>query len=134
MANHFTSLTKRRTPLCINVWYGDHTTVIRAESRYGPLLLGPTGHRPLHLRLTILNLPPNLLGDGAKGLPLPLKMPSLQDKQAWSQYNRAIDRALRNQQDPTDLLTAMRTAAVTGQPQAEDGQPPTALGYMLHAL
>ena len=79
------------------------------------------------LRLTILNFPPNPPGDAVGGLPPPLKMPSLQDKQAWSQYNRAIDRALRNQRDPTDLLTAMRTAAVTREPQAEDGQPTTAL-------
>ena len=65
-------------------------------------------------------------------------MPPLHDKQAWSQYHSAIDRAWRSQQDPTELLTAMRKAAVAcgfqQQPQAETDQPPTALGDMLHAL
>ena len=62
----------------------------------------------------------------------------MHDKQAWSQYQRAIDRAWRTQQDPTDLLTAMRTAAVAcgfqQQPHTEDDQPPNALGDMLHDL
>ena len=38
-------------------FYGDPTTIIGAKARYGPLPLGPTGHRPLHMRLTIPNLP-----------------------------------------------------------------------------
>ena len=45
-------------PSGIDVCYCDPTTIIWAQARYGPLLLGPTGHRPLHLRLTIPNLPP----------------------------------------------------------------------------
>ena len=65
-------------------------------------------------------------------------MPPLHDKQAWSQYYRAIDRARRRQPDPTDLLTAMRTAAnacgLQQHPHAEDNQPPTALGDMFHDL
>ena len=65
-------------------------------------------------------------------------MPPLQDKLAWSQYQRAIDRARRNKPDPTDLLTAMRTPAVAcgfqQHPHAENDQPPTALGDMLHDL
>ena len=65
-------------------------------------------------------------------------MPPLHVKQAWSQYPRAIDRAWRNQPDPTDLLTAMRTAAVASgfqqHPHAEDDRPPTALGDMLHDI
>ena len=65
-------------------------------------------------------------------------MPSLHDKHAWSQYHRAIDRARRIQPDPTDLLTAMRTAAVAcsfqQHPHTDDDQPPTALGDMLHDL
>ena len=96
----------------IEVCYGDPTTIVWAEARYGPLLMGPTGHRPLHIRLTIPNLPPNPPEDADQGLPTPLKMPPLHDKQAWSQYHRAIDRARRNQPDPTDLVTAMQTAAV----------------------
>ena len=68
----------------------------------------------------------------------PLKMPPLHDKQAWSQYHMAIDRARRGQPDLTDLLTAMRTAAVACSFQqhthAEGDRPPTALGDMLHAL
>ena len=46
-------------PSRIDVCYGDPTTIIRAEARYGPLPLGPTGHSPLHIRLTISNLPPS---------------------------------------------------------------------------
>ena len=65
-------------------------------------------------------------------------MPPLHDKQAWSQYHRAIDRARRIQPDSTDLLTAMRTAAVAcgfqQHPVTDDDQPPTALGDMLHDL
>ena len=65
-------------------------------------------------------------------------MPPLHDKQARFQYHRAIDRAWHSQPDPTDLLTAMRTAAVAcvlqQHPNAEDDQPPTALGDMLHDL
>ena len=69
-----------------------------------------------------------------KYLPPPLRMPPLHDKQAWSQYHRAIDRARRIQPDPTDLLTAMRTAAVAcgfqqhphtdWAPEAEWGRAP----------
>ena len=43
----------------IDVYYGDPTTIIWAEARYGPLPLGPTGHRPLHICLTIPNHPPS---------------------------------------------------------------------------
>ena len=46
-------------PSRIDVCYGDPTTVIRAKARYGPLPLGATGHRPLHIRLTIPNLCPS---------------------------------------------------------------------------
>ena len=46
-------------PTRIDVCYGDPTTIIQAEARYGPLPLVPTGHRPLHIRLTIPNLPPS---------------------------------------------------------------------------
>ena len=126
------------TPSRIDACHGDPTTIIRAEARYGPLPLGPTGYRPLHIRLAIPNLPPNPRENADQGLPPPLKMPQLHDKQAWSQYHGAIDRARRNQPDPTNLLTAMRTAAVTCRfqqhPHAEDDQPPTALEDMLHDL
>ena len=65
-------------------------------------------------------------------------MPPLQDKQAWSQYHRAIDRARRIQPDPIDLLTARRTAAVAcgfqQHPHTDNDRPPTALGDMLHDL
>ena len=97
-------------PSRIEVCYGDLTTIIWAEARYGPLQLGPTGQGPLHIRLTIPNLPPSPPEDADQGLPPPLKMPPLHDKQAWSRYHRAIDGAWRNQQDPNNLLTAMRTS------------------------
>ena len=45
-------------PSRIDVCYGGPTTIIRAEARYGPLPLGPTGHSPLHIRLTIPTFPP----------------------------------------------------------------------------
>ena len=109
--SHFPHQTEA-APSCIDVCYGDPTTIIRLEARYGPLPLGPTGHRPLHMRLTIANLPPSPPGDADQGLPPPLRMSPLHDKQACSQYHRAIDRARRNQPDPSHLLTAMRTAAV----------------------
>ena len=135
--SHFPHETEA-APSRINVCYGDQTTIIRPAARYGPLLLGPTGHKPLNLHLTITNLVPSPPEDADQGLLPPLKMSLLLDKQAGSQYNRAKYRARRNQQDSTDLLTAMRTAAVAcgfqRQPKAEDNQPPTALGYMLHAL
>ena len=122
----------------IDVCYGDPTNIIWAEARYGPLPLGPTGHSPLHIRLTIPNLPPSPPEDADQGLPPPLKMPPLHDKHAWSQYHRAIDRARHIQPDPTDLLTAMRTAAVAcgfqQHPHKDDDQPPTAPGDMLHDL
>ena len=64
----------------------------------------------------------------------PLKMPPLHNRQAWSQYHRAIDRAQPNKPDPTDLLTAMRTAAVAcgfqQQPHTQDDRPHTALEGM----
>ena len=109
--SHFLHQTEA-APSRIDVCYGDSTTHIRAEALYGPLLLGPTGHRPVHIRVTIPNLPPSPPEDADQGLPPPLKMPPLHDKQAWSQYHRAIDRARCSQPDPTDLLTDMRTAAV----------------------
>ena len=125
-------------PSRIDVCYGDPTTIISAEARYGPLPLGPTRYSPLHIRLTIPNLPPSPPEDADQGLPPPLRMPPLHDKQAWSQYHRAIDHARRIQSDPTDLLTAMRTAAVAcgfeQHPHTDDDRPPTALGDMLHDL
>ena len=75
-------------PSRIDACYGDPTTIIRAEARYGPLPLGPTGHAPLHIRLTIPNLPPSRPEDADQGLPPPLRMPPTHDKQAWSQYQR----------------------------------------------
>ena len=126
------------TPSCINVCYGDPTTIIRAEATDGPLRLGPTGHSPLDIRLTIPNVPPSPQEDADQGLPSPLKMLPLHDKQVWSQYHRAKDRARRIQPDPTDLLTALRTAAVAcsfhQQPHTDNDRPPTALGDMLHDL
>ena len=123
-------------PSRMHVWYGDPTTIIRAEARYGPLPLKPSGHTPLHIRLIIPSLPPSPQEDADQGLPPPLKMPPLHNKHVWSEYHRAIDRARRNQPDPTDLLTAMRTAAVAcgfqQHPEAEDYQPPGALGDMPH--
>ena len=135
--SHFPHQTDA-APSRIHVCYGDPTTIIRAEARYGPLPLGPTGHSPLHIRLTIPNLPPSPSEDADQGLPPPLKMPPLHDKHAWSQYHRAIDRARPTQPDPNDLLTAMRTAAVARgfqqHPHTDDDQPPTALVDMLHDL
>ena len=135
--SHFPHQTDA-APSRIDVCYGDPTIIIRAEARYGPLPLGPTGHSPLHIRPTIPNLPPSPPEDADQGLPPRLKMPPLHDKHAWSQYHRAIDRAWRIQPDPTDLLTAMRTAAVAcgfqQHPHTDDDQPPTALGDMLHDL
>ena len=128
----------RAAPSRIDVCYGDPTTVIRAEARYGPLPLGPTGQRPLHIRVTIPNLPPSPREDADHGLPAPLRMPPLHDKQAWSGYHRAIDCAQRSQPDPANLLTAMRTAAVACSFQQhrhpEDDRPTTALGDMLQDL
>ena len=125
-------------PSSIDVCYGDPTTIILAEARYGPLPLGPTGHSPLHICLTIPNSPPSPPEDANQGLPSPLRMPPLHDKQAWSQYHRAIDRAWRIQPDPTDLLIAMRTAAVAcgfqQQPHTDNDRPPTAPGDMLYDL
>ena len=122
----------------IDVCYGDPTTIILAEARYGPLPLGPIGHSPLHINITIPNLPPSPPEDANQGLPPPLKMPPLHDKQAWSQHQRAGDRARRIQPDPTNLLAPMRTAAVAccfqQHPPTEDDRPPTALGDMLNDL
>ena len=106
--SHFPHQTDA-APSCIDLCYGDPTTIIRAEARYGLLPLGPTGHSPLHIRLTIPNLPPSPPEDADQGVPLPLTMPPLHDKQAWSQYHRAIHRAWRSLPNPTGLLTAMRT-------------------------
>ena len=125
-------------PSGINVCYGDRTTIIWADPWYVLLPLGPTGHRPLHLRLTIRNLPPIPLEDADQSFPDPRKIPPVHDEQAWSQYHRAIDRPQGNQQDLTELLTAIRTATVARgfqqQLQAEDNQPTSAGGNMLHAL
>ena len=125
-------------PSRIDVCYGDPTTIVRAEARYGPLPLGPTGHSSLHIRLTIPNLPPSPPEDADKGLPPPLRMPPLHDKQAWSGHHRAIDRARRIRPDHNHLLTAMRTAAVAcgfqQNPHTDNDRPPTALGDMLHDL
>ena len=122
----------------IEVCYREPTAIIRTEARYSFLQLGPTGHMPLHIRPTIPNLPPSPGEDAGQGLPSPLKMPPLHDKQAWSQYHRAINRARRNQPDPTNLLTAMHTAAVACSFQhnstLKGNQPPTALGDVLQDL
>ena len=109
--SHFLHQTDTATSR-IDVCYGDPTTIIQAEAPYGPLPLGHTGNSPLHIRLTIPNLPPSPPQDADKGLPPSLRMAPLHDKQAWSQYHRAIDSARRIPPDPTNLLTAMRTAAV----------------------
>ena len=93
--SHFPHQTEA-APSRIEVCYGDPTTIIRAEARYGPLPLGPTGYRPLHIRLTISNLLPCPPEEADQGLPPPLKMCPLQNKQAWCQYHRAIDRARRS--------------------------------------
>ena len=69
-------------PSRIDICYGDQNTIIRAEARYGPLPLEPTGHSPLHLRLTIPNLPPSRPEDADQGLPSPLRMPPLHNKRA----------------------------------------------------
>ena len=63
-------------PSRIDVCYGDTATIIWAEAQYGPLPLGPPGHRPSHLRLIIPNHPPNHPEDADQGLPPPLKMPA----------------------------------------------------------
>ena len=122
-------------PSRIDVCYGDPTPIFQAEAQYGPLPLGPIGHSPLHIRLTIPNLPPSPPEEADQGLPPPLRMPPLHDKQACSQYHRAIDRPRRIQPDPTDLLGAMRTAAVAcgfqPHPHTDNDRPPTALGDML---
>ena len=132
-SSHFPQKTDA-APSRIDVCYGDPTSIIRAEAQYGPLPLGPTGHSPLHIRLTIPNLPPSPPEDADQGLPPPLKMPPLHGKHAWSQYHRAIDRARHIQPDPTDLLTAMRTAAVAcGFQQHPDRQRLTTHGPRGHA-
>ena len=109
--SHFPNQTEA-APSRIDICNGDPTTIIWAEAGYGPLPLRPTGHGPLHIRLTIPNLLPSPPEDADQGLPPPLKMPALHDKQAWSHYHRAIDRPRRSQPEPTDVLTAMCTAAV----------------------
>ena len=64
--SHFPHQTEA-APSRIEVCYGDPSTVIRAEARYGPLPLGPTGHRPLQMRLNIPNLPPSPQEDADQG-------------------------------------------------------------------
>ena len=56
-------------PSRIDVCYVDPTTIIPEQARYGPLLLGPTRHRPLHLRLTMATPPPNPPEDADQGSP-----------------------------------------------------------------
>ena len=73
------------------------------------VLYGIDTERYTYCMVPTLPSPPE---DADQGLPPPLKMPPLHDKQAWSQYHSAIDRARRIQRDPTDLLTAMGIAAV----------------------
>ena len=107
-------------PSRIDVCYDDPTTIIRAEAQYGPLPLGPTGHSPLHIRLTIPNLPPSPPEEADQGLPTPLKMPPLHDKHAWSQYHGAIDRARRIQRDPT---TYSQPCARPTSPAASSNTP-----------
>ena len=68
--SHFPHQTDA-APSRMDVCYGDPTTIIRAEAPYGPLPLGPTGHSPLHCRLTIPNLPPSPPEDASQGLPPP---------------------------------------------------------------
>ena len=135
--SHFPHQTDA-APSRIDICYGDPSTIIRAEARYGPLPLGPTGHSPLQISVTIPNLPPSPQEDADQGLPPPLKMPPVHDKQASYQYHGPIDPARRIQPDPTDLLTAMRTAAIAcgfqQNPHTDDDRPPTALGDMLHDL
>ena len=72
--SHFPHQTDA-APSGIDICYGDPTTIIRAEAQYGPLPLGPTGHRPLHIRLTIPKFPPSPPEDADQGLPPPRKMP-----------------------------------------------------------
>ena len=93
--SHFPHQTEV-TPSCIDVCYGNPTTFVRAEARYGPVPFGSIGHSPLHIRLTIPNFPPDPPEDADQGLTAPLKMPLLHDKQAWSQNYRAIDRLRRD--------------------------------------
>ena len=59
--SHFPHQTDA-APSRIDVCYGDPTTIIWAEARYGPLPLGPTGQSPLHICHTIPNLPPSPQG------------------------------------------------------------------------
>ena len=99
---HHTEATPSRIDLC----YGNPRTIIRADASYGPLPLGPTGHSPLHIRLTIPSVPPCPPEDAYQGLRPPLNMPPLHNKQAWSQYHSTIDRARCIHAHPTDLLTA----------------------------
>ena len=44
-SSHFPHQTEA-APSCINVCYGDPTTIIRVEAPYGPLPLRPTGNSP----------------------------------------------------------------------------------------
>ena len=61
------------TRSCINVCYGDPNIIIRAEAQYGSLPMGPTGNRPMHIRLTISNLPASPPENADQGLPPPRK-------------------------------------------------------------
>ena len=71
--SHFPQQTDA-VPSLIDVCFGEPTTIIWAEARYGPLPLGPTGHSPLHIRVTIPNLPPDPPEYADQGLPPPLMM------------------------------------------------------------
>ena len=109
--SHFPHETEA-APSRIDVCYGDPTTIIRAEARYGPLPLGPTGHSPLHIRLTIPNLPPSPPDDADQGLPPPFEDAPTARQTGLVPISQGHRCARRIQPDPTDLLTAMRTAAV----------------------
>ena len=69
--SHFPHQTEA-APSRIDVCYGNPTTIILAEARYGPLPLRPTGHSPLHIRLTIPNFPPSPPENADQGLRPPL--------------------------------------------------------------
>ena len=68
--SHFPHQTNA-APSRIDVCYGDPTTIIRVEAQYALLPLGPTGHSPLPIRVTIPNLLPGPPEDADQGLPPP---------------------------------------------------------------
>ena len=138
--SHFPHRTEA-APYRIDVCYGDPTTIIQAQARYGPSRWDPRTIGPCVSASPFPTFPPAPQSMRPKAYHPPLKMPPLPDKQAWSQYQRAIDHPRRSQPGPTNpltLVTAMRTAAVgcsfQQHPHAEDDQPPTTLGDMLHDL